>query len=132
MFNVSNGSTNADGDVPIGAVPDAAFRTNANEVVVPVIRGASFVETIVIVFVTGVGVVELIVAEALSVTWNVASRDVPGKSPVLRNVTACINAETRAGVASAFKVICNVDAFDVAIVPITVPSKRTFAPLVAL
>lgn len=127
MLNVSNGSTNDDGDVPIGAVPDAAFRTNANEDVVPVIRGASFVDTIVTVFVT-----VALVPEALSVTWNVASRDVPGKSPVLRNVTACINSETRAGVASAFKLISNVDAFDVAIEPITVVPKRTFTPLAAL
>ena len=127
MFNVSNGSTNADGEPAIGAAPDVAFRVNVNKVVEPDNRGASFVEAIVIVFVTAA-----LVPEALSVTWNVASRDVPGKSPVLRNVTACINSETRAGVAAAFKLISNVDAFDVAICPITVPSKRTFAPAAAL
>lgn len=127
MFTVSNGSTNAVGDVPIGAVPEAAFRTNASEVVVPVIRGASLVDTTVTVFVTAV-----LVPEALSVTWNVTTRDVPGKSPVLRNVTACNNSATRAGVASAFKLMINAEAFDVVIDPMVVPPKRTFAPAAVL
>lgn len=124
---VSNGSTNDVGDVPIGAVPAEAFRTKASEVVVPVMRGASLVDTTVTVFVT-----VALVPEALSVTWNVTTREVPGKSPVLRNVTACNNSVTRAGVASAFKLISNNDAFDVVIEPITVPPKSTFAPAPAL
>lgn len=103
LFVVSNGSTNDVGEPASGAEPGEAFRVKANAgVSVADMRGASLVDTTVTVFVT-----VALVPEALSVTWNVNTREVPGKSPVLRNVTACNNSVTRAGVASAFKLISN-------------------------